>query len=274
MPITKFPVELLSEIGREGAETLLKDAGFWVQKKLDGQRRQFELFSDGTLVCYNRNGESRSYPNELAGAFARLKWKTFVIDGELVGDVFFAFDLLQRNGVVIAPQRYQRRFDELVDEIHGRLPSGALVRETPTFWTTKTKTAALADYYANRAEGVVFRRIESPYRPGRCGQHFKFKFTKTASCIVTSVGKFGKASMEIALADLETCKLVQVGSCSTNGKPVPRPGMIVEVRYLYATEGMRLFQPVYLRMRTDQVPADCTMTQLQFKEGLGLREKS
>ncbi len=60
MPITKFPVELLTELGRESAEMLLKDKNFWLQKKLDGHRRQFELL-DGTLTSYNRNGQSVSY---------------------------------------------------------------------------------------------------------------------------------------------------------------------------------------------------------------------
>ena len=267
---TKFPVELLTEIGRESAELLVKDKNFHLQKKLDGHRRQFERLSDGRLVSYNRKGESVSYPNELAGPFDRLKWKTFVIDGELVGDVFYAFDLFERNGVVIAPKAYELRLDELYMEL-SNLPSGALLRTTPTFLNTRSKTAALAAYYTDRAEGVVFKRIVAPYRAGRCGQHFKFKFTKMASCIVTSVGKNGKASIEIALADLEQRKIVPVGSCSINGKATPTPGSIVEVKYLYATEAMRLYQPVYMRMRPDQVPADCTLEQLQFKEGFALR---
>jgi bifunctional non-homologous end joining protein LigD len=265
---TKFPVELLTEVGRESAELLLKDKRFWLQKKLNGHRRQFELFSDGRLVSYNRKGQSVSYPNELAGAFARLKYKSFIIDGELVSDVFYAFDLLQRNGVILTPDSYQDRFQELCREIQRDTPPSSLLRICPTFLTTKAKCAAIADYFRDRAEGVVFRRIDAPYHANRSGQHFKFKFTKTASCIVVSVGRDGKASMEIALADLEKCQIIPVGRCSINGKETPKPGEIVEVRYLYATEGLRLYQPVFLRRRADQTPADCDLQQLQFKEGI------
>jgi bifunctional non-homologous end joining protein LigD len=272
---TEFPVELLTEIGREGAELLLKDDRFYLQKKQNGLRRQFEGFSDGRLLSYNRNreqpskpGKSVSYPNEIAGAFAYLKYKTFLFDGELVGDVYYAFDLLQRNGVMLAAKSYRERFNELCMEIQSRIPSGGLVRVCPTFLTTKTKQAAIAEYWRDRAEGVVFKRIDAPYRPARAGQHFKFKFTKKASCIVTSVGRDGKATMDIAMADLEKCQIIPVGRCSLNGKDTPKPGEVVEVRYLYATEAMRLYQPVFLRKRTDQTPRDCDLQQLQFKEGI------
>jgi bifunctional non-homologous end joining protein LigD len=267
MTQTKFPVELLTEVGRESAELLLKNPKFWVQKKLDGHRRQFELFSDGRLVSYNRDGESVSYPNQLAGAFARLKYKSFIIDGELVGDVFFAFDLLQRNGVILTPDSFHDRFQELCREIQSH--ESPLLRVAPTFLTTKSKTAAIAAYYEDCAEGVVFRRIDAPYCSGRSGQHFKFKFWKLASCIVTAVGRDGKATIDIAMADLERGKFIPVGRCSINGKKTtPKPGDIVEVKYLYATKAIRLYQPEFKRLRDDQVPQDCDLQQLQFKEGV------
>jgi bifunctional non-homologous end joining protein LigD len=271
---TPFPVELLTEVSRETAENLLRNKSFWLQKKLDGHRRQFARTVDGELISYNRKGESVSYPNQLRVPFERIPWRSFLMDGELVGDVFYVFDLLQANGVVIAPQPYQKRFGSLSD-LSNRL--GGLLRLTPTFWTTKTKCAAMADYKSDRAEGVVFRRINAPYRASRCDQHFKFKFTKTASCVVTSVGREGKATMDIALIDFEKVVgsvvdlakcLIPVGSCSTNGKDTPEPGQIVEVRYLYATEAMRLYQPIFMRLRDDQTVRDCGLTQLEFKEGI------
>ena len=49
-------------------------------------------------------------------------------------------------------------------------------------------------------------------------------------------------------------------------QPVPQPGDVVEIRYLYAfPESGVLFQPVYLGLRTDITPDECGTRQLKFK---------
>ena len=47
--------------------------------------------------------------------------------------------------------------------------------------------------------------------------------------------------------------------------PIPPAGTIVEVRYLYAYPGGRLYQPVYLGPRDDVPPVACSMSQLKIK---------
>jgi bifunctional non-homologous end joining protein LigD len=269
---TPFPVELLTEIGRENAEQLLKDNNFWLQKKLDGERRQFARTVDGELISYNRSGNYKTYPNPLNVAFERVPWRSFLMDGELIGDIFYAFDLLQVNGVVIAPKPYRTRYAELADLDCFENP-GSLVRLAPTFLTTKAKTGWMAKYMEYRAEGVVFKRITAPYRADRAGQHFKYKFWKKAACIVTCVGRDGKATMDLAMANLNTNKIIPVGRCSTNGKkPTPQPGDIVEIKFLYAADRNepRLYQPELLRPMPKLVPRDCSLDQLEnaYKEGV------
>ena len=46
---------------------------------------------------------------------------------------------------------------------------------------------------------------------------------------------------------------------------VPATGSVVEVRYLYATPGVTLYQPVYLGERTDVESDECVTAQLKFK---------
>ena len=46
---------------------------------------------------------------------------------------------------------------------------------------------------------------------------------------------------------------------------IPGAGQVVEIRYLHAYRGGSLYQPVYLGVRTDIPPADCTVGQLKFK---------
>ena len=39
---------------------------------------------------------------------------------------------------------------------------------------------------------------------------------------------------------------------------------VAEVRYLYATKDSILFQPVFVRLRTDKSPGDCVLSQLVY----------
>jgi ATP-dependent DNA ligase len=39
--------------------------------------------------------------------------------------------------------------------------------------------------------------------------------------------------------------------------------VVAEVRYLYATDSMNLFQPVFVRARTDKAEKDCVIDQLK-----------
>ena len=47
---------------------------------------------------------------------------------------------------------------------------------------------------------------------------------------------------------------------------IPNVGSLVEVRYLYATAGRQLYQPVYLWLRTDLGEKECRLEQLKFKK--------
>ena len=59
---------------------------------------------------------------------------------------------------------------------------------------------------------------------------------------------------------------VDVGNVSVPpNRPVPAPGAVVEVRYLYAYPGGSLYQPVYLGVRDDVTPAECGARQLKYK---------
>jgi ATP-dependent DNA ligase len=263
--------ELLTEVTREVAEGLLKNEQFWLQKKVDGHRRMFERLEDGSIVSYGRDGKPalNSTPKEVIDAVASLPWKTFLVDGEMIPVVneYHAFDLLMADGVNLMPEPFSRRWTELV-----ALEETAKLKLVPTFLVTKAKQGAMAQYVADRAEGVVFRRATAPYRSGRCDQHFKYKFTKTASVIVTAVGSGGRMNCDMAVADMEANppKLVPVGSCTTIGKGVINPGDILEVRFLYATAANVLYQPRILQKRIDLEPADCTLKQLKiaYKEGI------
>ena len=48
-------------------------------------------------------------------------------------------------------------------------------------------------------------------------------------------------------------------------KDIPRPQSIMEVRYLYAYRGGRLYEPMYEKPRNASDISDCSITQLKYK---------
>jgi bifunctional non-homologous end joining protein LigD len=115
-------------------------------------------------------------------------------------------------------------------------------------------------------EGIVFKRLDAPYVPGRPnsgGPQLKFKFVATVSAVVAKINV--QRSVEVSL--LQGRNLVSCGNVTIPANhQIPRVGDVVEVRYLYAyRDSLALYQPVYLGPREDVDPGECLAAQLKFK---------
>jgi bifunctional non-homologous end joining protein LigD len=263
---TEYPVELLEETDAATAECLIKDKRYWLQVKLDGHRRQIEKTAASGYISYNKLGKAVALPSEVVLALAAIPLKTFHLDGELIGDVYIAYDLLAANGESIAAEPYRSRFTSLITAMRS-IPNDHL--STVVTWkTTAEKTGGLATLKETRCEGGVFKLIDAAYRAGDRGQHKKYKFTKTISGKVTAVGTDGKSNATVALLDGKTW--LDVCEVSTIGKGKIEVGQVVEIIFLYATEGKRLYQPRIKEVRKDVKPSECTMAQLKhaYKAGV------
>ena len=192
--------------------------------------------------------------------------RQWLMDGEAVGDAYFAFDLLEEDGVDLRKEPYSRRLDALVAIVpcEGR----SVIRTRATATRTAQKQEMLDALSRLKAEGVVFKRHAAPYTPGRPasgGDQLKLKFTATASCIVA---KANGTKRSVAMVLLEGSKRVAVGNVTVPAsQQIPKAGSIIEVRYLYAFPGGSLFQPVCLGPRDDIGPDACTVSQLKYKAG-------
>jgi bifunctional non-homologous end joining protein LigD len=255
---TKYPVELLDEITRAEAEALVKDSQYIMQVKLNGHRRQIEKTKDG-FIGYNKKGEPVPIPAELVKSLNVMKLKTFFIDGELVGDRYYAFDILNANGKDLKTQPYRERWSILDSYAPGFVPD--------TWQSTAQKQAGLAMLLKNRAEGAVFKLCSATYRAGR-GTGRKFKFVKTCTCRILALATKGHDNASLGL--LKDGNWINVGGASMIGKDKNiRVGSLVEVRFLYFT-GSRLYQPRIERIREDQTEKDCGFSQLKhaYQEGV------
>ena len=117
-----------------------------------------------------------------------------------------------------------------------------------------------------KREGVVFKRLDAPYTPGRPntgGTQLKHKFYATCSAVVSKINE--KRSVELRLLNGDGFQPVGNVTIPVNFQ-VPEVGQTVEIRYLHAfRESHALYQPVFLGVRTDLEIHECVLSQLKYK---------
>jgi hypothetical protein len=118
----------------------------------------------------------------------------------------------------------------------------------------------------DRKEGVVLKRLDAPYTPGRPnsgGPQLKHKFVATLSAVVAKIN--AQRNVEVRL--LNGKGWIPCGNVTIPpNQPVPHVGAVVEIRYLYAfKESNVLYQPVFLGVRTDVEQHECVVSQLKYK---------
>ena len=258
---TGIHCQLLNPIEESDLPRFIRDPGYWMQEKHDGRRLLVQK-QDGVVTGINKLGLSVAVPETIETA-AKAFAQDFIIDGEAVGDVLHAFDLLSINGDMVTATPYTDRNLHLINLLASAHQQP--IRLVETAFMPRQKQEMLDRLKAENREGVVFKRLDAPYTPGRPasgGTQFKFKFHETASCIVGKVN--GKRSVSLKLFD--GTDLVSVGNVTIPANhEIPEPDDVVEVRYLYAYRGGSLFQPVYLGRRDDVTPQECGVDQLKFK---------
>jgi bifunctional non-homologous end joining protein LigD len=262
--------QLLNPVNETVANELLADPEWYMQEKFDGRRALIRK-KNNEVTGINRKGLAIALPEPVVVAVENLLDDHLLLDGELIDDAYIPFDLLENHGCDIRGQSYLSRLIQLERclgalKVDDDLPCVPVLRAADTFKAPLAKLEAYQDLGRRKREGVVFKKLSAPYnagRPASGGDQLKFKFTASASCIVTGVTK-GKRSVSLALLDGK--KLVDVGKVTIPpNEEIPRKGSIIEVRYLYAHRGGSLYQPVFAGVRDDVARADCTIGQLKYK---------
>ncbi|NBZ96992.1 MAG: WGR domain-containing protein [Proteobacteria bacterium] len=254
--------QLLNPVTDQELETLLEAPEFLVQEKLDGKRLLLRK-ENGKVTGINRRGIECGLPENIV-LDAQALHGDWLLDGELVGKVYHAFDLLELDG---SYRRHPLR-ERLVVLLN--LIAGAQVpwiRLVASYTGEAVKRRFMERSREDNLEGIVFKNMQAPYIPGRPnsgGAQFKFKFVETASVVVTALN--GKRSVGIGVIDSDSLVLPCGNVTIPVDHEIPGIGDIVEVRYLYAfPESKALFQPVYLGLRDDIELKDCRIEQLKYK---------
>ncbi len=295
--------------------SLPEDEGWAYEPKWDGFRAL--AFVDGDeVLLQSRNGRplTRYFPE------VRFPPGRYVLDGELIvrgRDGREDFDLLGRRihpaasrvallaertpAVYVAFDLLARGDEALLERPYGeRRAALEALAEPPVELTPMVRTAAEARRWLHEAEGVIAKRWEAPYRPGRRTGMVKVKRVRTIDAVVMgwrpgkTPGTVG--ALILGLYD-EHGRLREVGHSSGfsakhkrelvttlrpyetgergSGEPsrwsagrdlewvALRPELVVEVTFDHVSGGRIRHGAKLVRRRGDKEPRACTLDQLR-----------
>lgn len=245
------------------ASVYLNNPAWTLEQKLDGQRLLIEV-EDREAKGYNRKGDPVKIPDNIAANFDQKafagKW---VFDGEILGTTYFVFDCIEAVDLITPDSPHRERFDFLKDLVERWNPTNiALIphAEGPA------KAGFFAACQVNQVEGVVFKMKIGKYRPGkRTIENLKCKFTTTADVIVTELNRDG-SKQGVSTAIIHNGNKVDAGGCKIPKDAIGlvKENDVIEVKYLYASNDHKLVQPIWVCLRTDKHPAECTTDQLKY----------
>jgi bifunctional non-homologous end joining protein LigD len=257
--------QLANFIDEKTAVALLDDERWCMQNKADGVR-QMILRSGSSVVAANRKGLIVAIASPIEQAILSLHTRgdaDLVLDGEAIGDTYVAFDVLRFGGRDLQPLSVRARLETL-DRVVASTRHRSLLK-IQTSLTRQEKHDSFARLKTERAEGVVFKRLDAPYTPGRPasnGDVLKFKFY-AAPATLGVIAVNDKRSVQLGAWTIRGWHFVGNVTIPPN-QEIPKPLSMVEIRYLYRYPEGSLFQPTYLGPRDDKdVPDDLATLKLK-----------
>jgi bifunctional non-homologous end joining protein LigD len=245
----------------------------------------YQAIVDGEIVALDERG---------VPSFQRLQPRMHVQDESAVRRLrratpvhYQVFDLLWVDGEDLMRRplgERQRRLEEVLT------PMGAIKRAEPFVGTGRALFDAVRE---QGLEGIVAKRLDSPYVQGRAATWIKVKSQRTMDCVIggwtaglggrhatlgslllgiyrdarlVPVGHVGTGFDERTLKDL-LAKVTEREAPTPSFDPVPRvnqparwcmPELVCEVEYTEMTRDGTLRQPAFRGLRPDIDPLDCT----------------
>lgn len=261
--------QLLNFIEEGQVDVYLNNDTWVMQEKKDGVRKMLKK-DKKTLEGVNKKGLVTSLPKSVEDAvLTALGQANATMDGELVGEVYWLFDLLSVSVHALADKSYKERLASIQEWLGDEF--GDNFKMVPTAIGKSSKKALYKKLKAENAEGVVFKKLDAPYKAGRPnsgGNQVKFKFKTSATVRVKCLNEGNSFQMEM----LSKGEWVDVGNCTYFPTILaPKPKQYVEVEYLYVkgVGGSLYGPPVLLKVREDVNEDDCLVSQLKYKQGTG-----
>jgi bifunctional non-homologous end joining protein LigD len=236
---------LLTNCTDDGPDRFIEDDAWCAQEKLNGKRIMIRRTKDGKVIGSNKRGLVCPIPVALTEEVESFG-HAVTLDGELIGDVYHAFDLLEMVGDW-RETRFGKRHDGLLEYFSDKKH----IRVVPRVFGREEKAKFVKDLKKRRKEGVAFKQLGAHYVPGRIEDQkkaiaVKVKFYAAVSAVVLGWKK-DKQSIEVGLREEikdSKAKIISVGWVTVPTKYVEQVvvGKPVRVKYLYTTPGHQLYQ--------------------------------
>ncbi len=296
----------------------------WLHElKFDGYR-MFAVVDRGKVVFRSRNDQDWTHRlNSLVDSIAELPVQQAVIDGEVVvlderglshfqllqnalgrnpGDaplLYFAFDLLYLNGRDLTSLPLERRKAELLRILP---PAKAKSRVRYSEHVVGHGDAAYRGACRDGLEGIISKRRDAPYRPGRGGEWVKCKCHAEQEFVIGGysepsgsrsgfgslllgyydrakhfkyAGRVGTGFTEATLSRLTLLlKKLETKESPYTGEPQPdrrgvvhwvRPKLVAQIRFSNWTDEGLLRQPSFQGLRDDKPAAKVVREQAVAK---------
>jgi bifunctional non-homologous end joining protein LigD len=281
-----------------GTREILQSKSYIFEPKLDGYRALCQK-RGGTLRLISRN--NRDITLEFPGlSFGDHINADCTLDGEIViydetgnpsfalmqqrkhrrpPPTYVAFDILELEGRDLRRLPLSERKQLLTEVVEegGNLQLMPSTENGAELWNVVT-TRGL--------EGVMAKKKDSVYVTGRSRAWLKIKLEKTVDSVIVGYATKTREIASLALGLYDGATLTYIGQVGTgfseslleklskdlvrasndvalpsNVRPVV-PDKVCEVKYLEYTRDGRLRAPVFLRIRDDKAPRECTIDQV------------
>jgi len=266
---------LLTPDAEENLEEYIKSDDWCAQEKMNGKRIMIQSAPNGRIVGVNRRGLECPIPLAVEKAFNGVLVEGSVLDGEMIGETYYVFDVISLpkgdRRILDGSYNYTARLNVIDAIVKG--VGRPNVRFVPAYVGKDNKRKFVRGLQDGRKEGVVFKRMDASYEPGRrenLAKAIAVKVKFYAEVNARVIDWTDKQSIEVALLDGQ--KLVSVGKVTVPDKYVKqiKAGSIVRVKYLYATPGAKQLYQAHLDPTDDgSVIADAEkadkITSLKFE---------
>ena len=249
-PMLPSPIDLAD------LELLLSDNAWIGQPKFDGENRIVVITTEN-ITGVNRKGLFTPIPVTWDTVGSGASPGRTVICGEQVGDRLVAFDIIEHCGIDLRSRSYDDRHVYLVNACAFIL----WIDVAPYAHGRTAKTAMLRQIELAHGEGIVFKRLFTPFETGRSSHSLKYKFEETATFIVTATNE--QRSVKLGLIG-PNGRIEDLGSVTIPAnRSIPDVGELVEASFMYRFEDGALMQPKFLGSRGDIDRADCVTSQIR-----------
>lgn len=236
-----------------------------------------ECILDGEIITYNKNG----HPD-----FNLLQNRAQTD----IAATYVVFDILELNGksLINLPLLERKKILKKIIKERGSLEKVPFTTNGKKLWKLIKK---------HRLEGVMAKKSDSFYHPGRRTHDWvKIKSTHTLDCVVIGYTQEKRHVSSLALGLYKEHHLYYVGKVgtgfsateiynlysklqkitaktphainaeyATRGIIWVKPKLVAEIEYLMMTKDQRLRAPVYIHLRFDKEPMQCTFAQVDKK---------